>query len=366
MNGVYVPNGTCGGFPQYVNGAYVISLNNGSHAAPTYANGIATNYGWSYWLIGNASLLDCGADDPIGFTTLSSFIQTFPVNLYPGDSSLFWNTGLDGLSSIRGWAAGSSAGSRPPSFVVECIPGGSQPLSPSPLLPSPSPPPPPPVTAEAMLGDGVESGFCVTVSGRWDRGSPGEGKWQTVFEVDGLHGEIYSWDGDHSLWRNNSEIRITNHNDNSLHCVFTAFLVPSNTSAYGSWPPGTDKTIRFCVKPNGKPMLPFDVTSNKSFQHMKFSIVKPASFVPNCRKVFIGASTPFYLGHNQTYEASETDHFVDYYYDDLVSHRVSHSAFYGCLRSMRLNTIGNVPTPSNSSLGSVVAHSTLTGSLGSC
>ena len=215
----------------------------------------------------------------------------------------------------------------------------------------------------AELGNAVETGLCVTVSGRWDRGSPGEGQWQTLFEVGGLHAELYSWDGDQSLWRNNSEIRTTNHNHGSLHCVHTAFLVPSDTSAYGSWPPGVDKAIRFCVKPDGKPMLPFDVTSNKFFEHMKFSFVKPDSFVPDCRPVSIGVSVPLYLGHNQTYESAEMDHFFDY--DHLVDRNVTHSAFYGCLHDVQLNSIGNLQTPTGS-LGNTVSHSALTGVLGSC
>jgi len=184
------------------------------------------------------------------------------------------------------------------------------------------------------------------VSGRWDRGSPGEGKWQTVFEVDGLHGEIYSWDGDQSLWRNNSEIRITNHNADSLHCVFTAFLVPTKPSSYGSWPAGVSKTIRFCVKPNGKPMLPFDVDENLSFQHMKFSAVKPTEaldFIPDCRQVSIDAHTPFFLGHNLTYRPAEIDHFLDY--DHMVDLNITHAAFYGCLSNVQLNAVGNIETP---------------------
>jgi len=227
------------------------------------------------------------------------------------------------------------------------------------------------VTAVEKLGNGVETGFCVTVTGKWDRGSPSEGKWQTIFEVDGLHGEIYSWDGDQSLWRNNSEIRLTNHNHNSLHCVYTAFLVPSDTSKYGSWPADTEKSIRFCVKPNGQPMLPYDMTSDKFFQHMKFSNVKPAEFVSTCRDVSLHADTPIYLGHNTTYEPAESDHFLDYLdpnakdINGKAIHKydleITHSAFYGCLSSLNLYTIGRAPTPF-----STVPYTHLTGSMNNC
>jgi len=218
------------------------------------------------------------------------------------------------------------------------------------------------VTAVASLGSGIDTGFCVTVSGKWNRGSPGEGQWQTLFDVDGLHGEIFSWGGDEALWRNHSELRLTNHNHNSLHCVYTAFLVSSKTDLYGSWPAGVDKTIRFCAKPSGIPMLPFDVTNDLPFEHMKFSITRPASFTPSCRPISLSKDTSVFLGHSEIYKEDEVANFLDY--GNSVSVSVTHSNFYGCLHNMQLHAIGDIQTaPHTSSLDSSVSFSYLTDTL---
>ena len=179
----------------------------------------------------------------------------------------------------------------------------------------------------------------------------------------GLHAELFSWGGDPVLWRNHSELRLTNHNHGGLHCVYTSFLMPKESTVYGNWPADTEKTIRFCVKPSGQPMLPFDVTTGQSFQHMQFSVRKDPGWRPDCRAVSLAANTPIAVGHNLTYEPAETDFFLDY--GQPVSVLVRHGAFYGCLAdSLRLNAIGAaVTTPDDASLGETLSYAQLAGSL---